>query len=107
MGRLDERDLTRLSFLMASLVASPELWTRLIGRVLRGEPASSPYAEVVAQVEQLLSERSVSHPADVDSLRDVADRLLEGDDEARTAGRALSAALESAPSKPRRAAGMK
>jgi hypothetical protein len=97
MGRLGERDLTRLSFLMASLVASPDLWSRLIELVLRDEPASSAFRTVVAELRDLLAERGASGVPSISTLQEVAELLIHRDDEQRALGLALSAALESAP----------
>jgi hypothetical protein len=102
VGQLTERDLTRLSFLMASLVTSPDLWERLIHRVLREEPTSSTYRRVVAELQRLLTRRAAS-ASGLPILRGAAEDLLhQGEEfrgeEFRAAGRLLSAALESAPS---------
>ena len=98
MSKLTERELNRLSFLMASLVASPELSSRLTQRVLDGESAQEPFGNVVREVARRITAAATQGPPTKFTLRDVAkDLMIAGrDDELVTAGRLLAAALESA-----------
>lgn len=97
MSSMTERDTTRLSFLMASLVSSPDLASRFVERVLSDEQAGT-FASVVKAVRTSIEQATPNGPPTRTTLRKVAEELIsENSDQKKTAGRLLAAALESAP----------
>ncbi len=94
---MTERDTTRLSFLMASLVSSPDLAGRFVQRVLSDE-ASGAFANVVKAVKASIEQAATDGQPTRTTLRKVAEELIsESNDQKKTAGRLLAAALESVP----------
>src|SRR5437899_2028319 len=99
MGRLGERELTRLSYLMAALVASPQLSDRLIERAIKESDASQPwFLELVREVAKQIRNLAHNSSPTWSTLRQVAGALIRNvDPEKQIVGRLLAAALESAP----------
>jgi hypothetical protein len=94
MGKLTERELTRLSFLMASLVATPALAPKLFGRVRTGPESLDA---VVAELRRLVLQATGTAVTTKETLRIVAGQLLASHTaDEKTAGRLLAAALEPA-----------
>jgi hypothetical protein len=92
---ISERDMTRLSLLMASLVSSPAQAEKFIDLVRRNELHGELASIVDALRAELQAEASHGQPSR-DTLRGVAESLIHaGAEPKRTAGRLLAAALES------------
>jgi hypothetical protein len=105
MGRMDdERDLTKLWYLAAAIVRSPEAWAKVLetaDKALtppaagRARPPSAPFK---ASVEALRSALQRSRPTTPADLRPVAEQLLNSQEVgAQDAARALSWAIETVP----------
>jgi hypothetical protein len=94
---LKERELTRLSFLMSSLVADPSLSTRLIERMSKDVPQS--LEKIVQDLGKRIRAAAGERKPTWTTLHNVAGDLIrsESETDARTIGRLLAAALELAP----------
>lgn len=100
MGRLSERELTRLSYLMGSIVTSPQLTARLVTRVLRDTDVEW-FKALLRTVAERIERAARGQPPTTSSLREAALSLIgDSDPEKQTVGRLLAAALESAPVAP-------
>lgn len=98
MNNLNERELTRLSYLMSSLVVSPELYIQFI-ETMHLNQGTQQVMNLVQDLSSRISMNCGSKPTR-DELSQVAQDLIkEKQPELVTMGRLLAAALETYPSK--------
>lgn len=91
---INERDMTRLSLLMASLVSSPAQAVKLMNSV-RSKPNDEGFASIVDALSSQIDAAAANGPPSDATLRHAVKSLIEqGSEPSVTAGRLLDAALE-------------